>query len=108
MEHTYVISQISSRPSIMSRLSSERALASPSECAAIVFATMECLRFFLLQNSGDEPEQRDVQNALITQQVSSCAIVSCVKMHEPESFVNDPSVIKDDEMYDASYNQCLI
>ncbi|XP_062870283.1 E3 ubiquitin-protein ligase listerin [Trichomycterus rosablanca] len=55
--------------SIIQGLSSERALGSPSECAAIVFATMECLRFLLLQNSGEEPEQRGIQNALISQQL---------------------------------------
>ncbi|XP_034168229.2 E3 ubiquitin-protein ligase listerin [Pangasianodon hypophthalmus] len=50
-------------------LSSERALVSPSECAAIVFATMECLRFLLLQNAGEEPEQRAIQNMLISEQL---------------------------------------
>uniref|UniRef100_A0AAR2LU79 E3 ubiquitin-protein ligase listerin n=1 Tax=Pygocentrus nattereri TaxID=42514 RepID=A0AAR2LU79_PYGNA len=50
--------------SIIQGLSSERAVASPSECAAIVFATMECLRFLLLQNAGEEPEQRAMQTLL--------------------------------------------
>lgn len=55
---------------ICSSLSSERALVSPSECAAIVFSTMECLRFLLLQNVGEEPEQRGIQNMLISEHVS--------------------------------------
>ncbi|XP_053501105.1 E3 ubiquitin-protein ligase listerin isoform X2 [Ictalurus furcatus] len=53
--------------SIIQGLSSERALVSPSECAAIVFSTMECLRFLLLQNVGEEPEQRGIQNMLISE-----------------------------------------
>uniref|UniRef100_A0A8B9HE14 E3 ubiquitin-protein ligase listerin n=1 Tax=Astyanax mexicanus TaxID=7994 RepID=A0A8B9HE14_ASTMX len=48
-------------------LSSERAVASPSECAAIVFAIMECLRFLLIQNAGEELEHRSLQTALITE-----------------------------------------
>lgn len=55
---------------VCSSLSSERALVSPSESAAIVFATMECLRFLLLQNAGEDPEQRAIQNMLISEQVS--------------------------------------
>ncbi|KAL6472979.1 hypothetical protein MHYP_G00191670 [Metynnis hypsauchen] len=55
--------------SIIQGLSSERAVASPSECAAIVFATMECLRFLLLQNTGEEPEQRAMQAVLISEQL---------------------------------------
>ncbi|KAF7701263.1 E3 ubiquitin-protein ligase listerin [Silurus meridionalis] len=55
--------------SIIQGLSSERALVSPSECSAIVFATMECLRFLLLQNAGEEPEHLDIQNMLISEQL---------------------------------------
>ncbi|KAL7847637.1 hypothetical protein AOLI_G00223550 [Acnodon oligacanthus] len=55
--------------SIIQGLSTERAGASPSECAAIVFATMECLRFLLLQNAGEEPEHRAVQAVLISEQL---------------------------------------
>ncbi|XP_066507230.1 E3 ubiquitin-protein ligase listerin [Hoplias malabaricus] len=55
--------------SIIQGLSSERAVASPSECAAIVFATMECLRFLLLQNAGEELEQRALQTSLLTEQL---------------------------------------
>lgn len=60
---------------ICSSLSSERALVSPSESAAIVFATLECLRFLLLQNAGEEPEQRVIQNMLISEQVSGSRAV---------------------------------
>ncbi|KAK1800486.1 hypothetical protein P4O66_005706 [Electrophorus voltai] len=49
--------------SITQGLASERALASPSECAAIVYATMECLRFVLLQSVAEGAEQRDLQSA---------------------------------------------
>ncbi|XP_058267542.1 E3 ubiquitin-protein ligase listerin isoform X2 [Hemibagrus wyckioides] len=55
--------------SVTQGLSSERALVSPSESAAIVFATMECLRFLLLQNAGEDPEQRAIQNMLISDQL---------------------------------------
>lgn len=63
---------------ICSSLSSERALYSPSECAAIVFATVECLRFLLLQNAGEEPEQRAIQNMLVSEQVSDSGAV-CIR-----------------------------
>ncbi|XP_076876676.1 E3 ubiquitin-protein ligase listerin [Brachyhypopomus gauderio] len=53
--------------SIIQGLTSERALASPSESAAIVFATMECLRFVLLQSvaegAGQEAEQSEGEGA---------------------------------------------
>ncbi|KAI7793222.1 putative E3 ubiquitin-protein ligase listerin [Triplophysa rosa] len=55
--------------SVIQGLSSERATSSPSESAAIVFATMECLRFIMLQNAGDELEQRSIQNMLISEQL---------------------------------------
>ncbi|KAK2823506.1 hypothetical protein Q7C36_020106 [Tachysurus vachellii] len=55
--------------SIIKGLSSERALVSPSERAAIVFATMESLRFLLLQNVGEDPEQRAIQNMLLSEQL---------------------------------------
>nr|XP_055064559.1 E3 ubiquitin-protein ligase listerin [Misgurnus anguillicaudatus] len=55
--------------SVIQGLSSERATSSPSESAAIVFATMECLRFIMLQNAGDEQEQRSIQNMLISEQL---------------------------------------
>uniref|UniRef100_A0A672SBC5 E3 ubiquitin-protein ligase listerin n=1 Tax=Sinocyclocheilus grahami TaxID=75366 RepID=A0A672SBC5_SINGR len=54
---------------VWSRLSSDRAKSSPSESAAIIFATMECLRFIILQNVGDEQEQRNIQNMLISEQL---------------------------------------
>uniref|UniRef100_A0AAY4AES2 E3 ubiquitin-protein ligase listerin n=1 Tax=Denticeps clupeoides TaxID=299321 RepID=A0AAY4AES2_9TELE len=44
--------------SLVLGLSSERALSSPSESAAIICATMECLRFCMLQNSGEDEEQK--------------------------------------------------
>lgn len=73
---------------VWSRLSSERATSSPSESAAIIFATMECLRFIILQNAGDEQEQRSIQNMLISEQVygsqakylSKHADVSCIDL----------------------------
>ncbi|XP_073685432.1 E3 ubiquitin-protein ligase listerin [Garra rufa] len=55
--------------SVIQGLSSDRATTSPSESAAIIFATMECLRFIILQNAGDEQEQRDIQNMLISEQL---------------------------------------
>ncbi|XP_043106094.1 E3 ubiquitin-protein ligase listerin [Puntigrus tetrazona] len=55
--------------SVIEGLSSDRATSSPSESAAIIFATMECLRFIILQNAGDEQEQRNIQNMLISEQL---------------------------------------
>ncbi|XP_056103772.1 E3 ubiquitin-protein ligase listerin [Rhinichthys klamathensis goyatoka] len=55
--------------SVIQGLSSERATSSPSESAAIIFATMECLRFIILQNAGDEQEQRSIQKMLISEQL---------------------------------------
>ncbi|XP_059400765.1 E3 ubiquitin-protein ligase listerin-like [Carassius carassius] len=55
--------------SVIQGLSSDRAKSSPSESAAIIFATMECLRFIILQNIGDEQEQRIIQNMLISEQL---------------------------------------
>ncbi|TRZ03495.1 hypothetical protein DNTS_000509, partial [Danionella cerebrum] len=55
--------------SVIQGLSSDRAMSSPSESAAIISAAMECLRFFILQNSGDEPEKRTIQNMLISEQL---------------------------------------
>ncbi|XP_051540876.1 E3 ubiquitin-protein ligase listerin isoform X2 [Myxocyprinus asiaticus] len=55
--------------SVIQGLSSERATSSPSECAAIIFAMMECLRFIMLQNAGDEQEQKSIQNMLISEQL---------------------------------------
>nr|XP_006628262.1 PREDICTED: E3 ubiquitin-protein ligase listerin isoform X1 [Lepisosteus oculatus] len=55
--------------SIILGLSSERAVVSPSESAAIVFATMECLRFSLLQNCSEEEESRKIQQMLIADQL---------------------------------------
>uniref|UniRef100_A0A8C2G9T2 E3 ubiquitin-protein ligase listerin n=1 Tax=Cyprinus carpio TaxID=7962 RepID=A0A8C2G9T2_CYPCA len=55
--------------SVIQGLLSDRAKSSPSESAAIIFATMECLRFIVLQNVGDEQEQRNIQNMLISEQL---------------------------------------
>uniref|UniRef100_A0A8C1GXX6 E3 ubiquitin-protein ligase listerin n=1 Tax=Cyprinus carpio TaxID=7962 RepID=A0A8C1GXX6_CYPCA len=55
--------------SVIQGLSSDRATSSPSESAAIIFATMECLRFIILQNAGDEQEQRNIQNMVISEQL---------------------------------------
>uniref|UniRef100_A0A8C1E9I5 E3 ubiquitin-protein ligase listerin n=1 Tax=Cyprinus carpio carpio TaxID=630221 RepID=A0A8C1E9I5_CYPCA len=55
--------------SVIQGLLSDRAKSSPSESAAIIFATMECLRFIVLQNIGEEQEQRNIQNMLISEQL---------------------------------------
>ncbi|MGH0145037.1 UNVERIFIED_CONTAM: hypothetical protein FKN15_033072 [Acipenser sinensis] len=55
--------------SVILGLSSERAVSSPSECSAIIFAFMECLRFSLLQNAGAEDEHKKVQQMLISDQL---------------------------------------
>lgn len=39
---------------------------------------MECLRFLLLQNTGEEPEQRSIQNMLVSEQVSVSEAV-CIR-----------------------------
>ncbi|XP_012683168.2 E3 ubiquitin-protein ligase listerin [Clupea harengus] len=50
-------------------LSSERAVSSPSESGAIIVATVECLRYCLMQHAGDDPQQRSVQSMLISEQL---------------------------------------
>lgn len=50
-------------------LSSERAMSSPSESAAIIVSTVECLRYCLVQHTGEEQEQKRLQSMLITDQV---------------------------------------
>lgn len=55
-----------------SSLSSERAAASPSESAVIVTSFVECLRYSIMQNAGDEQSQDKIRNMLISQQVWSC------------------------------------
>ncbi|XP_061596611.1 E3 ubiquitin-protein ligase listerin [Cololabis saira] len=49
-------------------LSSERAASSPSESAAIVTSLVECLRFCLLQNTGEEHHGK-LRTMLISQQL---------------------------------------
>lgn len=51
------------------RLSSERALASPSESSAIITAFMECLRFAILQKIVEEDDQKQIHQMLIYDQV---------------------------------------
>lgn len=51
------------------RLSSERAIASPSESSAIVTAFMECLRFAILLKIDEEDDQRQIHRMLIYDQV---------------------------------------
>ncbi|XP_078514506.1 E3 ubiquitin-protein ligase listerin isoform X2 [Lissotriton helveticus] len=55
--------------SMIQGLSSERAITSHSECCAIITAFMECLRFTILQNLGDDDEQRKVRQMLINEQL---------------------------------------
>ncbi|KAE8621680.1 hypothetical protein XENTR_v10004921 [Xenopus tropicalis] len=50
-------------------LSSERAVASPAECSAIISAYMECLRFAMQENAGEEEENKKVQQILISDQL---------------------------------------
>ncbi|KAK5612984.1 hypothetical protein CRENBAI_003373 [Crenichthys baileyi] len=50
-------------------LSSERAVTSPSESAVIVTSLVECLRYSILQNTGDEPSQEKIRNMLVSQQL---------------------------------------
>ncbi|NXW03176.1 LTN1 ligase, partial [Fregetta grallaria] len=51
------------------RLSSERAIASPSESSAIITAFMECLRFAILQKIEEEDDQRQIHQMLIYDQL---------------------------------------
>ncbi|XP_053561967.1 E3 ubiquitin-protein ligase listerin [Bombina bombina] len=50
-------------------LSSERAVASPTECSAIITVFMECLRFVMQENIGEEEQHRKIQDMLITEQL---------------------------------------
>ncbi|KAM9437421.1 E3 ubiquitin-protein ligase listerin isoform 1-T1 [Salvelinus alpinus] len=50
-------------------LSSERAVSSPSESAAIVVSAVECLRYTLLQNTGEEEEHTRIRTVLLEQQL---------------------------------------
>ncbi|OXB60106.1 hypothetical protein ASZ78_003087 [Callipepla squamata] len=54
--------------SIIQGLSNERALASPSESSAIITAFMECLRFVVLQKTGED-EWRQMHQMLIYEQL---------------------------------------
>ncbi|EOA98713.1 Zinc finger protein 294, partial [Anas platyrhynchos] len=55
--------------SIIQGLSSERAIASPSESSAIISAFMECLRFAVLQKVDEEDDQRQIHQMLINDQL---------------------------------------
>ncbi|XP_008425391.1 E3 ubiquitin-protein ligase listerin [Poecilia reticulata] len=50
-------------------LSSERAVTSPSESAVIVTSFVECLRYSMMQNAGDEQPQEKIRSMLISQQL---------------------------------------
>uniref|UniRef100_A0A4W5QBL7 E3 ubiquitin-protein ligase listerin n=1 Tax=Hucho hucho TaxID=62062 RepID=A0A4W5QBL7_9TELE len=50
-------------------LSSERAVSSPSESAAVVVSVVECLRYTLLQNTGEEEEHTQIRTVLLEQQL---------------------------------------
>ncbi|XP_053242521.1 E3 ubiquitin-protein ligase listerin isoform X1 [Podarcis raffonei] len=54
---------------IIQGLLTERAMASRSECSAILSAFMECLRFTVLQNIGEEEEEIKIQEMLINDQL---------------------------------------
>lgn len=55
--------------SFIEGLSSERAAASPSESAVIVTSAVECMRFCILHNTGQEEEQKKIRTMLISQQL---------------------------------------
>nr|XP_060626438.1 E3 ubiquitin-protein ligase listerin [Anolis sagrei ordinatus] len=55
--------------SVSQGLLTERAMACHSECSAIISAFMECLRFTVLQNVGNEKEQIEIQEMLISEQL---------------------------------------
>nr|XP_056714125.1 E3 ubiquitin-protein ligase listerin [Euleptes europaea] len=55
--------------SIIQGMLTERATASRSECSAILSAFMECLRFTILQNRGEEEEEIKIQEMLINDQL---------------------------------------
>ncbi|XP_062982791.1 E3 ubiquitin-protein ligase listerin [Elgaria multicarinata webbii] len=55
--------------SIIQGLLTERAMVCRSECSAIITAFMECLRFTVLQNIGEEEEEIKIQEMLINDQL---------------------------------------
>ncbi|KAL8190612.1 UNVERIFIED_CONTAM: listerin E3 ubiquitin protein ligase 1 [Gekko kuhli] len=54
---------------IIQGMLTERATTSRSECSAILSAFMECLRFTILQNIGEEEEDIKIQEMLINDQL---------------------------------------
>ncbi|XP_061483856.1 E3 ubiquitin-protein ligase listerin isoform X1 [Rhineura floridana] len=55
--------------SVIKGLLTERAMASRSECSAIISAFMECLQFTVLQSIGEEEEEIKIQEMLINDQL---------------------------------------
>ncbi|XP_061483857.1 E3 ubiquitin-protein ligase listerin isoform X2 [Rhineura floridana] len=55
--------------SVIKGLLTERAMASRSECSAIISAFMECLQFTVLQSIGEEEEEIKIQEMLINDQM---------------------------------------
>ncbi|CAJ1063926.1 E3 ubiquitin-protein ligase listerin [Xyrichtys novacula] len=55
--------------SVMQGLSSERAATSPSESAVIVTSFVECLRYCIMHNTGEEAEPKKLRNMLISLQL---------------------------------------
>ncbi|KAM3869223.1 E3 ubiquitin-protein ligase listerin [Diretmus argenteus] len=55
--------------SLILGLSSERAMTSPSESAAIVTAAVECLRYSILHNTEEGEDQKEIRIMLISQQL---------------------------------------
>ncbi|XP_053188259.1 E3 ubiquitin-protein ligase listerin [Scomber japonicus] len=55
--------------SLIHGLSSERAATSPSESAVIVTSAVECLRYCILHNTGEEEDQRRIRTMFISQQL---------------------------------------
>ncbi|KAI3373165.1 hypothetical protein L3Q82_006491 [Scortum barcoo] len=55
--------------SLVEGLFSERAASSPSESAVIVTSFVECLRYCILHNTGQEEDQKKIRTMLISQQL---------------------------------------
>ncbi|XP_069616963.1 E3 ubiquitin-protein ligase listerin [Ranitomeya imitator] len=55
--------------SLIQGLSSERAVVSPAECAAILSAYTDCLRFTMQENMGDGEEHVKIRRSLIIDQL---------------------------------------
>ncbi|KAM4048334.1 E3 ubiquitin-protein ligase listerin [Anomaloglossus baeobatrachus] len=55
--------------SLIQGLSSERAIVSPTECAAILSAYTDCLRFTMQENMGDGEEHVKIRRSLVIDQL---------------------------------------